>query len=112
MCFPEQRHTLCAIHDTGLEYPYHRLVAAVFRPSHGVLPVELCGFLFTRPGIAVHFLVTHAFEKEEKSCPSHVFERYREVDGSGQPCRGHETIGDISMGNERLDVVTNDSVLN
>jgi hypothetical protein len=104
-CLREQKYALCAIHDARLEYPYHSLIAAVLRPSHGVLPVELCGFLFTGPSIIVHFLVAHAFEEEEKACPSHVFERYREVDGSGQSRWGHEAVGDILMGNKRLDVI-------
>jgi len=85
-CLREQKYILRAIHDAGLEYPYHSLVTAVLRPSHGVLPVELCGLLLTGPGITVHFLIAHAFKEEEKAGPSDVFERYREVDGSGQSC--------------------------
>jgi len=83
----------------------------VLRPSHGVLPIELRGFLFTGPGIIVHFLVAHALEEEEKAGPSDIFKRYREVDGSSQSCWGHEAVGDVSMGNERLNVVAVDDVL-
>lgn len=101
-----------AIHDACLEYPYHSLIAAVLRPSHGVLPIELCGFLFTGSGIAVHFLVAHALEEEEKAGPSDIFKRYREVDGCGQSRWGHEAVGDVLMRNKRLNVIAVYDMLN
>jgi len=108
----EQKYALCAIHDARLEYPYHTLIAAVLRPSHGVFPMEFFGFLFTRPSKTVHFLVAHALEEKEKAGPSNIFKRYREVDGSGQSRWGHEAVGDVSMGNKRLNVIAVCNVLN
>lgn len=111
-CLRKQKYALRAIHNASLEYPYHSLIAAVLRPSHGVFPVELHGFLLTGPSIAIHFLVAHAFEEEEKSCPSHIFERHREVDRGGQSRWGHEAIGDVLMDSKCLNIITICVVLN
>lgn len=74
--------------------------------------MEFLGFLFTRPGKTVHFLVAHALKEKEKAGPSDIFKRYREINGSGQSRWGHEAVGDVSMGNERLDVIAVCDMLN